>query len=205
MADGRAYKIELLKTIDIKIQTYGALNHDARYKNKKKRVVVPRSARAQFYHRIASLIKVLSILLGLLLIPLDSILWRMLAGIFVGGFISFLLLLAVRVKSKVTYLFTPGLLIKSGIWLLSLSLISTFGPGFNIAISSYVYLVVAGLLFFLDMIFDLVMGFFPFYRRLFRPMVRQGKVLDSLYKDGYQNYQELPVYSVLFPLFRWIF
>jgi len=205
MADGKAYKIELLKTIDIKIQTYGALNHNARYKNKNKRVVVPRSARAQFFHRMASLIKILSIVLSLVLFPVDSLLWRLLAGIFAGGFFSFLLLLTAGVKSKVTYLFTPGLLIKTGVWLVSLSLISTFGPGLNIAISSYVYLVVAGLLFFLDMIFDLVMGIFPFYRSLFRPLVRQGAILDSLYKDGYQNYQELPVYSVFYPLYRWIF
>lgn len=205
MADGKAYRIELLKTIDIKIQTYGALNHNARYKNKNKRVVVPRSARAQFYHRMASLIKLLSIVLGLVFFPVDSLLWRLLAGIFAGGIISFLVLKAARVKSKVNYLFTPGLLIKTAVWLFSLSLISTFGPGLNIAISAYVYLVVAGLLFFLDMIFDLVMGIFPFYRSLFRPLVRQGAILDALYKDGYQNYQELPVYSVLYPLFRWIF
>ena len=63
----------------------------------------------------------------------------------------------------------------------------------------------AGLLFFLDMVIDLVLGVFPFYRRLFRPIKRQGTILDSLYRDGYQNYQELPVYSVVYPLFRWIF
>jgi hypothetical protein len=115
------------------------------------------------------------------------------------------MLKVVKVKSKVNYLFTPGLLIKTAIWLFSLSMISTFGPGFNIAISSYVYLVVAGLFFFLDMVFDLLLGIFPFYRSLFRPVMRQGAVLDSLYQDGYQNYQELPVYSMLYPLFRWIF
>jgi hypothetical protein len=110
-----------------------------------------------------------------------------------------------KVKSKVSYLFTPGLLIKAGIWLFSLYMISTVGPGFNISISAYVYLVVAGLLFFLDMVFDLVMGIFPFYHKLFRPVKRQGAILDSLYRDGYQNYQELPVYSVIYPLFKWLF
>jgi len=205
MADGKAYKIELLKTIDIKIQSYGALNHDAKYKNKNKRVVVPRSARAQYYHRLASLLKILSILICLLVLPVDSILWRLVAGILCGGMLSFLLLKLAKVNSKVSYLFTPALLIKTAIWLVSLYMISTVGPGFNIAISGYVYLVVAGLLFFLDMVFDLVMGIFPFYRKLFRPIKRQGTVLDSLYRDGYQNYQELPVYSAMFPLFRWIF
>ena len=205
MADGKAYKIELLKTIDIKIRSYGALNHDASYKNKTKRVVVPRSARAQYYHRMASLIKILSILICAFIFPVDSILWRLIAGIFAGGLLAFALLKLAGVKSKVSYLFTPGLLIKAFFWLIALFLISTVGPGFNISISGYVYLVVAGLLFFLDMVFDLVMGIFPFYRKLFRPIVRQGAVLDSLYKDGYQNYQELPVYSVIYPLFRWIF
>ena len=205
MADGKAYKIELLKTIDIKIQSYGALNHEAKYKNKTKRVVVPRSVRAQYYHRLTSLLKILSIFICLLLFPVDSIIWRFVAGLLCGGILSVLLLKMASVQSKVSYLFTPGLLIKTAIWLFSLYTISTVGPGFNIAISSYVYLVVAGLLFFLDMIFDLVMGIFPFYRNLFRPVKRQGTILDSLYRDGYQNYQELPVYSVLYPLFRWIF
>ncbi len=205
MADGLPFKIEVLKTIDIKIHSYGALNHDARYKNKNKRVIIPRSSRAQYYHRLTSLLKMLSIVCCMLGFPVDSLLWRLVAGILTGGMLSFLMLRMARVKSKISYLFTPGLLIKAGIWLFCLLMISTVGPGFNIVISSYVYLVVAGLLFFLDMIFDLVMGIFPFYRWMFRPIQTQGTILDSLYKDGYQNYQELPVYSVLFPLFKWLF
>ena len=62
-----------------------------------------------------------------------------------------------------------------------------------------------GLLFLLDMIFDLVIGFLPFYRKMFRPVIQQGTILDSLYREGYQNYQELPVFSVIYPLIRWLF
>jgi hypothetical protein len=119
--------------------------------------------------------------------------------------LSSLVLRVTGVRSRVSYLLTPGLLIKVLIWIGALLLISETGPGFNIRTSGLVYIVVAGLLFLLDMVFDLVMGFFPFYRRLFRPVVKQGTVLDSLYGEGYQNYLELPVYSVLYPLFRWIF
>jgi len=205
MADGKAYKIELLKTVDIEVRTYGALNHSAKYKNKVKRVVVPRSTRAAYYHRLVSLIKFLSILAFLIFFPVHSILWRFIAGLFFGGVISSILLKLSRVHSKVSYLFTPGLIIKIIIWLITLSLISSLGPGFNIQISAYVYLVVAGLLFLLDMIFDLAVGFLPFYRRMFKPLIKQGTILDSLYKDGYQNYQELPVYSVIYPLVRWLF
>jgi len=205
MADGKAYKIELLKTVDIEIRTHGALDHSARYKNKRKRVVVPRSSRAVYYHRLVSLIKLLSIVAFLIFFPLESILWRFIAGLFAGGIISTLLLKLARVRSKVSYLLTPGLILKTIIWLVCLALISSTGPGLDIHVSGYVYLVVAGLLFLLDMIFDLLMGFLPFYRHMFRPVLKQGTILDSLYREGYQNYQELPVYSVIYPLIRWLF
>jgi hypothetical protein len=205
MADGKAYKIELIKTVDIEIRTYGALDHSARYKNKVKRVVVPRSSRAVYYHRLVSLTKVLSIVAFLIFFPLESMLWRFIAGLFAGGIISTALLKLAGVRSKVSYLLTPGLIIKIGIWLLCLALISSPGPGLEIRISGYVYLVVAGLLFLLDMIFDLLMGFLPFYHLMFRPVIKQGAILDSLYREGYQNYQELPVYSVIYPLIRWLF
>jgi hypothetical protein len=195
----------LIKTVDIQIQTYGALNHSARYKNKVKRVVVPRSTRAVYYHRLASLLKLLSILAFLIFFPVESIMWRFIAALFFAGIISSILLKLARVRSKVSYLFTPGLIIKAIIWLVSLGLISTLGPGFEIQMSSYVYLLIAGLLFFLDMIFDLLLGFLPFYRKLFRPVIQQGTILDSLYREGYQNYQELPVLSVIYPLIRWLF
>ena len=205
MADGKAYKIELLKTVDIEVRTYGALNHSAKYKNKVKRVVVPRSSRAVYYHRMTSLLKFLSILAFLIFFPLESFLWRFIAGLFCGGIISTIVLKLARVRSKVSYLLTPGLIVKVIIWLVSLSLISSLGPGFDIQISGFVYLTVAGLLFLLDMVFDLLIGFLPFYPKMFRPVIQQGIILDSLYRERYQNYQELPVYSVVYPLIRWLF
>ena len=130
---------------------------------------------------------------------------EIIAGLLMGGIISTILLRLAKVRSKVSYLLTPSLILKTVIWVSALSLISTAGPGFNIQTSSYIYLVLAGLLFFLDMIFDLVLGFFPFYQTMFKPLIPQGTILDSIYQEGYQNYQELPVYSVLFPLIKWLF
>ncbi|MCK4746664.1 MAG: J domain-containing protein [Bacteroidales bacterium] len=205
MADGKAYRIELLKTVDIKIRTFGALDHAAKYKNKIKRVVVPRSAKAHYFHRLSSLIKLFSILICMFLFPVESLLWRFLAGMAAGGILSVILQGFAGVRSRVSYLLTPGLLVKALIWLFALYKISKVGPGFNIQTTGNVYIMVAGLLFFLDMLFDLVMGLFPFYHRLFRPLIRQGTILSSLYRQGYQNNQELPVYSVLFPLFKWLF
>ncbi len=204
MADGKPYKVELLKTVDIEVRSFGALDHMARYKNKVRRVLIPRSARALYYHRMASLGKVLFLLAFLFVFPVQSILWRLFAGLLAGGLFATVLLKLAKVRSKVTYLLTPGLIIKALVWLLCLGLISSTGPGFDIQLSSYVYLLVAGLLFFLDMVFDLLMGFFPFYRKLFRPLIKQGAIMDGLYQEGFQNYQELPVYSVIYPLVRWL-
>lgn len=205
MADGKPYKVELLKTIDIEVRSFGALDHMAKYKNRIKRVVVPRSARALYYHRVASLSKVLILLAFIFLFPVESILWRFIGGLVAGGLFTMALLRLARVRSKVSYLLTPGLMLKALIWLVCLALISSLGPGFDIQISGYVYLIVAGLFFLLDMVFDLVMGFFPFYRKLYRPIFKQGTIMDGLYREGYQNYQELPVYSVIYPLIRWLF
>ncbi|MDF1574951.1 MAG: J domain-containing protein [Bacteroidales bacterium] len=205
MADGKPYKIELINTIDIEVRSFGALNHVAAYKNKVRRVVVPRSARALYYHRMVSLVKALIILIFLLFFPVTSILWRFIAGLLAAGIFATVILKLAKVRSKVSYLLTPGLMIKTGIWILALALISSTGPGFDIQVSGYVYLVVAGLLFLLDMVFDLLMGFLPVYRKLFRPVIPQGTILDGLYREGYQNYQELPVYSVIYPLIRWLF
>ena len=204
-ADGKSYRIELLKTIDIKIRSYGALDHDAKYKNRVKKVMIPRSVRAHFFHRISSLIKIFSILGFLIFFQVDSFLWRFVAGMVAGGILSLVMLFIAGVRPKVGYLFTPSLVIKTLIWLFALYQVSEIGPGFNIHHTGYVYIVVAGLLFLLDMLFDLVMGLFPFYSRLFRPIIPQGAKLDSLYREGYQNYQELPIYSILFPFFKWLF
>ena len=204
-ATGRSYRIELLKTLDIRIRSYGALDHDAAYKNKRKVVRMPRSTWAQYFHRLSSLIKVASIVGFLLFFPVDSLIWRFVAGTAAGGIFSMSTLAFAGVRSKVSYLYTPSLLIKSLIWVIALALVSVPGPGFNISVTENIYIVVAGLFLLLDMVFDLVMGLFPFYSRLFRPLIPQKKGLDALYREGYQNYQEFPVYSMLFPLLKWLF
>jgi len=205
MAGGLSYKIELICTLDSKIRTYGVMNHQVKYSTRAKRVVIPRSARAHFFHRLTTLVKLLCLAGFMVFLPFESLVWRFFGGMVAGGLISSLMLALARVRSKVSYLLTPGLIIKAGVWVGTLCTISSFGPGFNIQTSGYVYALIAGLLFLLDMIFDLVMGLFPFYRWMSRPLIKQGRIMDGLYRDGYQNYQELPVYSVLYPLFRWLF
>lgn len=205
MAGGKPYRLELTKTLDSEIRTYGVMNHQVKYRTRTKRVVIPRSARAHFFHRMASLIKLGSLSGFMFFFPIDSMVWRFIIGMLAGGLLSMIMLAFAGVRSKVSYLLTPGLILKSGVWIAAFSSITTLGPGFNLQTSGYVYAIIAGLLFLLDMLFDLIMGLFPFYRWMFRPLTRQGKIMDALYREGYQNYQELPIYSVVYPFIRWLF
>ncbi|MFZ5939483.1 MAG: J domain-containing protein [Bacteroidota bacterium] len=204
-ADGKAVRIELIHIQDIKVRSFGAMDHQASYKSKTRHVILPRSSRAQYWHRISTFVKLSLIISALVFLPFESILWRFLAGMAAGALLSFVLLSLARVKGKSGYLLTPGLLIKSILWMAVLLSISRFGPGFNVYMTSARYIVLAGMLFLLDMVFDLIMGLFPFYARLFMPLTRQGEVMTGLYREGYQNYQELPFYSLLYPFFRWLF
>lgn len=204
-ANGKEYSIELVKILDIKVASFGALNHEAKYKRKGKKVVLPRSLKAQYWHRVSSYTRLISILVFSIFFPISSILWRIIAGIIAGGVISAIVLKIMGVRSKTSYLFTSALIIKGCIWIIALLSISYLGPGFDIHITEYIFLVLAGLLLILDMLYDLVFGLFSFYKRMQEPVLPQGKILSSLYKDGFQNYQEYPVYSVLYPLFRWLF
>jgi len=204
-ADGKAVRIELISIQDILVRSFGAMNHQANYKSKVKHIVLPRSSRAQYWHRMSTVIKLLSLLLALIFLPFSSIIWRILAGLFVGMALSTLVLKMAGVREKSSYLLTPELLVKMVLWLGAMAAVSVFGPGFEVRTTSAVYIVVAGMLFLLDMLFDLLVGLFPFYKKMFIPMFRQGEIMSGLYREGYQNYLEIPFYSILYPLFRWLF
>jgi hypothetical protein len=204
-AGGKPYKIKVIQVSEIQVRSFGALDHQARMKHNSKTVVMPRSTRAEYIHRMNSLFKIAVITLSLIFFPVSSMLWRLIAGFFIAGLLSFLLLKVCRVLPKASHLYTPALIIKSGIWLVALFLVSETGPGFDIHLSPYVLIVVFGLFFLLDMLFDLVFGLFPFYNKLFRPLIHQRKFLSSLYREGYHNNMDYPVYSVFFPLFKWLF
>lgn len=203
-ADGKSFRIRMVRVMNIKTISYGAMNHSARYTNKTSEVVIPRSARAEFVHRICSMVKVAVILSFLVFFPLTGWLWRLVFGIAAASIASFFILKITRVHSKTSYLVTPALIIKLTVWIAVLFSISQRGPGFDISLGEYSYIAIAGLLFLLDMVFDLVFGLFPFYRRLFVPVIPQGKTMNSLYSEGYQNYIEFPFYSVLQPFYAWI-
>jgi hypothetical protein len=203
--DGKSYRIKLIRIEDIKVKTSGMMNHSVSSKKKSSNIIISRSAKAEFIHRICSITKFVILIASIIIFPLSSIFWRFIAGILIAFLASLLILKISKIKGKTSFLYTPMLIIKSIFWIGIVLCISKFGPGFEISLNEYKYLLFTGLFFLTDMIFDLILGIFPFYRKLFRPIFRQGKVLNKLYLEGYQNYEEYPFYSMLYPLYKWIF
>lgn len=203
-ADGRAYRVKLVRIEGIKVVSHGAMDHHATYNNKATSLVIPRSARAELIHRICSLTRIFLIILAVILFPVSSLFWRLVAGVLAAVLVSYLVLKITGVKSKTSFLFTPALCIKAVVWIIGMLSISQFGPGFDIVPGEYKWIVIAGLFFLLDMLFDLLLGLFPFYHRLFVPLVPQGRVMNRLYRDGFRNYVEYPFFSVFYPFYLWI-
>ncbi len=64
---------------------------------------------------------------------------------------------------------------------------------------------IALLLFFLDMVLDLIFRILPFYPKIYLPLTKQPPVVIKLFRNGYQNYLDIPIWSTLYPFFRWLF
>ena len=184
------YKLTMFRIRSIQIQTFGALyGRKAGTSRKFKTLRIPRSRKAFFVHSLASLVKISVLLCSMVFLsayPFDRL--SLAIGLVSGSILSGLLHLALNTKSKVSYLISYGMLIKLLVWFL---LIWFFG--------SYAFI----FLFFdpmLEAFLRLISG-----DRLFIPLGRQYPALYQSFCKRYQLYMELPVLSVISPLFRWLF
>ena len=154
-------------------------------------------------HIAVSLIKVISILLCCIFLDFDSITWRIIAGFIAGGILSQILLLVGNTRSKNSYLFSYLLLIKLAVWILVIVISSDFKANpFNIS-NSFIQLAIAGILFFdsfLEQLLKILSG-----PKLIRPFIKQPAAIENKFAEGYQLYNEIPVWTVLYPIVRWIF
>lgn len=109
-------------------------------------------------------------------------------GLILGGFISGFLFLATGTRPKVAYLISYGMLIKFFVWVL---LIGFFG--------SYAFIFL-----FFDPMLEALLRLLS-KDNLFIPLTQQYPPLHKLFCQQYQLYMELPVLSIISPLFRWLF
>ena len=204
-ADAYPYKLSLLKVHDINLHFAGVLQHRASYKRSYQKLQVPRCKKAYKIHTAVSLIKLLLIITAILVVPFDSILWRIISGVFAGSLLSGILLAITGIRSKVSYLLNVNILVKILSWCLIFILFTDFSGFPNIITSDYIIMGTMLMLFFQDMLIDPIVGLFTGKGKRLMPLLTQPESLNRWYLKGYQPYLEIPVWSTIFPLLKWLF
>lgn len=204
-ADSYPYKIDLLKVQDIQLNFIGSLWHEVRYKRTYKKLSLPRSKKAFCIHTSTTLIKILSIVLTLIFLPFTSLMWRFFAGIVTGGLLSALVLAFSHTRSKVSYLYTLSFVIQLGLWVMVLIMLCRWNNFPDIQPTDYLVAGVVLLLFFQDVLIDLVTKILFRKINLNKPIIKQPQEIQKLVNQDYHNYLEIPVWSTIFPLIKWVF
>ena len=204
MANSRFYKLDLLKLKDVKIKTGGFRQHNINYVNQSVSVMIPRSQKAFIIHVANILIKIGSIAGCLIFLNTCSMIWRIIAGLLLGGILSRLVLIVLRTRSNVSYLFSSGLIIRILIWLTGIGLATRIHiQPFHLYSTDAIQFVIAAIIIFDSFVMQLItlaLGKYASY-----PIFPQYAETTSRFNDGYIVYNDIPVISVIYPLFKWIF
>lgn len=204
LADSYSYKINFIKIKDIRLQNQGPLQHYAGYDRKEISVSMPRSRKAFIIHSITSCIKLFCITGALIFMPVDSYVWRFISGAFLGWVFSSCVLLVTRTKSKTGYFFSFGYIIKIIIWLTVLYLFTNIDiQTMTISSSDYSKFILFMMIFgdaFLEQLLKA-----PKNLNLFKPISKHYKNIRSYFEGHYLLYLEIPLWTTIYPLVRWIF
>ncbi len=204
-ADSTPFRYYMLKVRDIQLENHGPFMHSVGYNRNYHEIVVPRSAHAYRIHFILSFVKPLTLLFSLIFFPVPSLIWRFILGLAATLLLSRIILLLTSTRSKTAYLFNAYTLIKIAVWFTVIISQTIYYPGLVFYNTVILWSFLAFLLLFLDMILDLILRVFPFYPSVYLPLTRQPEVVRSLFRSGYQNFLDVPVWSTLYPFFRWLF
>jgi len=184
------HKVSLFRVKNIQLKSYGGLyGRSAGISRSMKTIAIPRSKKAFILHLTSSLIKIAMLLLCVLFTqskPLANL--SIPAGVVSGSILSWAFLRVFNTHPKVSYLLSYGMIIKIFIWVINLYFFGTY----------------ALILLFFDPMVEAILRQVS-GDKLFVPLLKQHPSLDKLFRKRYQVYLELPVWSVINPLFRWIF
>jgi len=204
-ANSVAYRIEMLKIRDIKLDFIGPIWHQVKTKREYKKITIPRSKKAFIIHSVNSLVKLTSIITSMFLLPVDSWLWQFIGGMIAGGFISSIILLVSGTRSKVSYLFTRLMLIRILSWLLVLFLLYDFSNFPKIYATEWAGAGFVMWLFLQEFIVEPISRIFFRKKSLNKSFFRQPEPLSEIIQQGYQNCLDIPAWSNIFPFIKWIF
>ncbi len=202
-ADSKSYKIDLLKLKDIKVKSDGFRQHHSYYINDNTTILVPRSQKALIVHAANTAIKIMAIICSLFFSDISSIIWRLIIGMILGGFMSSILLWITHTKSNVSYLFTYGMIIRVALWMFFIAHISHLSVNpFNINTSGYIYFVIVSIIIFDCFLMQLINMAFGKYAS--KTIIRQHPNVELNFNHGYRVYNDVAVISVVYPIAKWI-
>ena len=203
VANSPTFTLELIKLKDIKLEFSGYRQQRVNYKSEVEKVEIPRSMKAFRVHILCSIIKIVSILSFTIFLSLESFLWKVLLGLFLGEVITQLISLTFNIRLSTTYLYSWGMLIKMTIWMIPILLCTSFSfHPFDIYTSDLIHLAL-----FLLLLFDCFLEQFIYSvlgRKFMQPFTHQPARVHELFNNGYRLYNEIPVFSVLYPLSKWL-
>jgi hypothetical protein len=201
-ANSRPYKVDMMMIKGVKLRNYGWAQHSVSFDQKSVTVDIPRSHHALVVHSLLIVLKFFILLSSMVFLPIDSFLWRILLGIISGILLSRLVLLISNTRSTSSYLITPGLIIRTLVWMNLIVVLShlQFNP-FNIYTSELVYGLVV-FIFIFDTFLDQFLNFVS-NQRFTKPIFRQPPQIESLLAKKYQFGYDMPILSVIYPLYKW--
>jgi hypothetical protein len=203
-ANSRPYKIDLFRLKDVKFISGGYRQHNVSYINDTISLMVPRSQKAFVIHTLNMIIKVTALIASLIFLPFSSIVWRVILGMITGGFIYAFLLLVTRTKSNVSYLISCGAIIRVLLWLSFILLVTRVDiKPLNITTNDSVYFVIVAIVVFDSFLMQLL-GF-ALGRSASKPIIKQHPEVTSKFDEGFQAYNDVPLISFLYPVYKWIF
>jgi curved DNA-binding protein CbpA len=204
MADSRPYKLDLLKLKDVKIKTGGYWQHNVNYVNQSTSILVPRSQKAFIIHSLNILIKLFSILGCLIFLDISSIIWRIILGMALGVILTRMHLIITRTRSNITYLISYGFLLRIALWIGGISLVSIFYvQPFDIFTTDFIHLVIGMIIIFDSFVMQLISIVLGKYAS--NPVLAQFPEITRKFNEGYIVYNDVPVISFIYPLFKLIF
>lgn len=203
-ADSLPYKINFIKIKDVQLKNFGPMQHYAGYNRNEFSYAIPRSHKAFIVHSITSVIKVLSIVLAMILAPFDSFIWRFVAGLLFGWLLASLVLWVSRTKSKTGYLFSYAVIIKVIVWTFVLAMFTKFQASpLQIVSGEYMKLCLVIMAFGDSLLEQLLKVSKKHY--LFKPILKQYRSMDAYFGGKYILYLEVPLWTTVYPIIRWIF
>jgi hypothetical protein len=204
-ANSKPFRYSMLKVRNVSLHNSGALQHYVGYDRKYREVVIPRSAYAFRIHRAGGILKFTVIAGFLLFAPVPSLIWRFLLGMASALILCRLMHLLTHTRAKESFLLNPFLILKSIIWIAVFVTQTTYYHLGVFYMSEYSIFIIFFLFLFHDMILDLILRAFPFYRYMYVPLIKQPSAVMRLFQQGYQNFLDVPVWSTVYPFFRWLF